>query len=268
VALIPEAVRRDAEESAVSGPEPPAELNMERVLTPRYGLLLLDVPSWNIVERLRMESADAAATVAEVRETLRSRGRSQAAWSVGPSSPPDLVERLLEVGMTPYSEPPFEAHTTCMALVRAPEGAAVEDVVVERAETLEALAAAEEIAAEAFGMSGDQRRDIRAGLEIRLRLQEEGRPWVWQYLASIDGVPVGTARSRMLDSAINLAGAGVLPSARGRGVYRALVAARWDEAVSRGTPALTVQAGAMSRPILERLGFARVAEITILCDRF
>jgi len=38
------------------------------------------------------------------------------------------------------------------------------------------------------------------------------------------------------------------------------VRARWDEAVRRGTPALAVGAGAMSRPILERLGFVQVLE--------
>jgi hypothetical protein len=34
------------------------------------------------------------------------------------------------------------------------------------------------------------------------------------------------------------------PTHRSRGAYRALVHARWLEAVRRGTPALTVQAGA------------------------
>ena len=33
-----------------------------------------------------------------------------------------------------------------------------------------------------------------------------------------------------------------LPDARGRGAYRALVRARWDDAVRRGTPALVVHA--------------------------
>ena len=46
--------------------------------------------------------------------------------------------------------------------------------------------------------------------------------------------------------------------ARGRGAYRAVVRARWDAAVERGTPALAVGAGSMSRPILERLGFEQV----------
>jgi GNAT superfamily N-acetyltransferase len=59
----------------------------------------------------------------------------------------------------------------------------------------------------------------------------------------------------------------VLPEARGRGVYRALVQARWRAAAARGTPALTVQAGRMSRPICERLGFAFLAPIRVFVDQ-
>jgi hypothetical protein len=57
-----------------------------------------------------------------------------------------------------------------------------------------------------------------------------------------------------------------LPEARGRGAFRALVRARWDEAVRRGKPTLLVGAGKMSRPILERLGFATLAELHVLVD--
>ena len=46
----------------------------------------------------------------------------------------------------------------------------------------------------------------------------------------------------------------------------ALVAARYAEAVRRGTPTLVIQAGAMSRPILEGLGFEVVAELQVLVD--
>src|SRR6266508_220738 len=38
----------------------------------------------------------------------------------------------------------------------------------------------------------------------------------------------------------------VLSLARGRGAYRALVAARWQEAERRGVPRLVTQAGALS----------------------
>ena len=45
-----------------------------------------------------------------------------------------------------------------------------------------------------------------------------------------------------------LAGATTLPDYRGRGAFRALVRARWEAAEERGTPALIVGAGKMSRP--------------------
>ena len=65
-----------------------------------------------------------------------------------------------------------------------------------------------------------------------------------------------------------LYGGATVPEARGRGAYRALLRARWDEAVARGTPALITQGGSMSGPILERAGFRRVGHIHMLVDEF
>jgi GNAT superfamily N-acetyltransferase len=65
---------------------------------------------------------------------------------------------------------------------------------------------------------------------------------------------------------VYLAGGNLAEHMRGRGIYRALVRARWNEAERRGTPALVVQAGKMSRPILERLGFETVCEMHTLVD--
>jgi len=264
---ISEAVRAQAEDAFWTGPEPPRELGIERVTTPRYALTMMSVPSWNMVGRLRFEAAETEAAVAEVRATLRARGRPQAAWLVGPRTPPDARRRLVELGMTPYTDPPLEPHSSCMALERPPDAGAVDHVVVTRCETLEDFETAAQVTIEAFGIPEEAQRGMRTTFETRLELQREGRPFVWEYLAAIDGEAVGFGRARMFDTGINLMGAGVLPHARGQGVYRALVAARWEEAVARGTPALTVQAGAMSRPVLEQLGFVTVAEVDVLCDR-
>jgi GNAT superfamily N-acetyltransferase len=87
------------------------------------------------------------------------------------------------------------------------------------------------------------------------------------YLAFVDGELVACGDTTFRPFTGFLAGAVTLPAARGRGAFRALVRARWDEAVRRGTPALTVGAGKMSRPILERLGFETVAELHVLLDR-
>jgi GNAT superfamily N-acetyltransferase len=57
-------------------------------------------------------------------------------------------------------------------------------------------------------------------------------------------------------------GGGTVPERRGRGVYRALVAARAPEARRRGARYLTVDARETSRPILERLGFEPVSQLT------
>lgn len=80
------------------------------------------------------------------------------------------------------------------------------------------------------------------------------------YGAWLDGELVGSARAFFSPRGVLLAGGSTLPAARGRGVYRALVRARWDDAVEAGLPALVVHAGAMSRPILERLGFEQVLQ--------
>jgi hypothetical protein len=63
-----------------------------------------------------------------------------------------------------------------------------------------------------------------------------------------------------------MSGGATIARARGRGAYRALVRARWDDAVARGTPLVAVHAGAMSAPILRRLGFEQVVRFRRLED--
>jgi GNAT superfamily N-acetyltransferase len=65
---------------------------------------------------------------------------------------------------------------------------------------------------------------------------------------------------------VALMGGAVLPAFRGRGVYRALVRRRWDHAIARGTPLLVVQAGAMSAPVLDGLGFVRHGDLHLFVD--
>ena len=62
-----------------------------------------------------------------------------------------------------------------------------------------------------------------------------------------------------VDLFAGLYGGGVEPAYRGKGIYRALVAARADEARRRGYRYLTVDAADTSAPILARLGFEALA---------
>src|SRR5437763_11045802 len=134
-------------------------------------------------------------------------------------------------------------------------------VMARPVETFDEYVTAHEIAFEVFGMPPDQREQALARAKERYgESPSEG------YLAFVDGEPVGFGTARFTDAAAVLYAGSVLPHARGRGAYRALVRARWDDAVARGMPALVTHAGAMSLPILRRLGFSEVATIRILLD--
>lgn len=268
-AAIPEAVRRQAEDVSSAMPDPPPELGMRRIMTSRYCLLATPMPSLTFVEALRLTEDELDDTIEAVRATLREMRRSQALWSVGTSARPDGLAGLLAArGMTPYDDPPLEPSGNCMAIVVPPNVGDVDGVEIQLADTIERLREAERVEGEAFGIADEDRRGLQSILEVRLRLQQEERIALRQWVAYIDGVPVGAARGMLLANGINLSGAAVLPSARGRGAYRALIGQRWREAVERGAPALTVQAGAMSTPVLEQLGFVTVARTEHLRDRF
>ncbi|WP_338865446.1 GNAT family N-acetyltransferase [Myxococcus stipitatus] len=60
----------------------------------------------------------------------------------------------------------------------------------------------------------------------------------------------------------SLWGGSVLADWRGRGLYRAMVDARAREARQRDVPYLFVEAGDMSRPILERIGFQVLSPVS------
>jgi GNAT superfamily N-acetyltransferase len=90
---------------------------------------------------------------------------------------------------------------------------------------------------------------------------------IMNFAAFVDGRVVAAGGIQFTPYGAYLAGGSTHPDYRGRGCYRALVRARWNAAVTRGTPLLAVQAGAMSKPILERLGFRQIATVHALVDR-
>jgi GNAT superfamily N-acetyltransferase len=80
------------------------------------------------------------------------------------------------------------------------------------------------------------------------------------YVAYIEGKPVSCGWMRFAPGSAfaSLWGGSTLADYRGRGLYRALVAARARDAREYGATYLNVDASAMSRPILERLGFQTI----------
>ncbi len=167
--------------------------------------------------------------------------------------------------MIPFEDPPLEPRFAAMVLVAPPEGAA--GVEARRPRTLEEFQAGARVGFDVFGL-GDQDREAFEAQEPRLwELQQQGIA-LRSFVALVDDEVVGGAAVILGENAGFLSGGYTRSDMRGRGVYRALVRARWDAVVEAGIPALTVSAGRMSRPILERLGFQTVGWIDCLLDDF
>ncbi len=262
--MIPDAVRALAEDPAAYEREPAPASGFERLLSDRYCVLLGPVPSFTSVMRVRLQPEEIEETVAEVRRIVSERRHVEPVWWIGGSATPrDLVDRLLALGFRPNEEPGWEPRCTAMALVEPPPAA--NGIFARRVGSLAEFRAADEISGSAFGAPEEDQAELRAIDEQRFAAERRGEAPA-TYLAWADGKPVASARALFTDAGVLLIGGGTLPEARGRGAYRALVRARWDDAVAAGTPALVVRAGAMSKPILERLGFQSVTDIDVLVD--
>jgi GNAT superfamily N-acetyltransferase len=261
--VITDAVRLFAEEPDrhLPEPEPPAK----RLLDDRFVLFFGTTIFQNLVSSVRVGVDDVPSLVDEIRAHV-GPDRRRVAWVVGPScTPADLTARLEGLGFVPADRPPYEPVATAMVLTEEPDVGGTEAVEVRPVETFEDYLVSDEIAGVAFG---DDERALEAYAKVapeRFAAYSARDDYV-RLLAFVDGSAVAVGMANAGEHGLLLGGAGTLPDARGRGAYRALVRARWDEAVKRGTPALVILAGAMSRPIVERAGFRPICELAVLMD--
>jgi hypothetical protein len=262
--MIPEAVRRQALHPFSTLPSSPGTALVEG----RYCFVALHpFPHPQPVEPLpALTLGDVDSAIAEARAVVRDHGRDQLLWLTGPDHP-WLADALAQRGLRNEDSPGFESVENAMALVQAPAGPGGEAVEVTPVTSFDQFRAGMAAELEAFDdMPAEGRARVAAELEERWAeytvAGNPGRRWN----ALLAGRVVGTASGVLGDAGINLFGGGVIGDARGQGVYRALVRARWEAAVEAGRPALTVQAGRMSRPILARMGFAFIAAMPTYVD--
>src|SRR4029077_17878812 len=100
---------------------------------------------------------------------------------------------------------------------------------------------------EAFGSSPAEIAEARSLLPTLFRESTTLRHVVW-----LGGEIVCTGTASPTEHGLLLYGGATAERARGRGAYRALIRARWDEAIALGTPALIPPGGAHVRPGLAR----------------
>lgn len=213
--------------------------------TDRYVLTGEVAHTWTAVECIRLRGDEIAAALAEVDAFMHQTGNVRAAWWLCErSTPDDLEERLLAAGCTIHESDYLNA---AMVLTREPP--AVDGIETRRIETYEEFVESRQLQRTVF--HAESVEDFEAEWE---QLPDPVfAAWIDGRIAAVGRVVFTRVGGYLLSGA-------TAEWARGRGAYRAVVRARWDEAVRRGTPVLAVGAGAMSRPILERLGFEQVLQ--------
>jgi GNAT superfamily N-acetyltransferase len=262
---IPDQVRRQALHPFSTLPLPPGW----RLVEGEYVIAALHpLPFAQPIEaRGRLAATEVDAAIDEARAIVRSHGAELLIWLTGPGHP-WLAGALAERGLRSEDTPGFESVESAMAVVEAPLGPAGGEVEIEvvAVESFEAYAAGVEVELAVFELPPEGRAQMLAGLDERWAEYTVPDSAFRRWNARLGDRVVGTAGAVLGDAGVNMIGGGVLPAARGNGVYRALVNARWEAALERGTPALTVQAGRMSRPVLERLGFQLIGTLPLYVE--
>jgi len=198
----------------------------------RDGYVLVAGPRATWVVRVRRVDIDA----------VRAEAIGRTEWWLGPSSPPDAEATLVAAGFVRDEVPTL----TGMTCVREPP--ATRGVEVRAATAAEVFATEREV-------WGSEPSPPPAANDVE-----------HHFAALVEGELAGTARAVDMQNGVALMGGVVRPVFRRRGVYRALVRARWEHAVARKTPLLVVQAGDMSAPVLDGLGFERHCELRLFVD--
>jgi GNAT superfamily N-acetyltransferase len=199
---------------------------------------------------------DAANADAEIAEQVRALGAQRFEWKLYDyDRPADLGERLHASGFVPE-----DAESLMVAEISAlPRKAVLPDGVrLVRANDPGGLELLMHVHEEVFGSD-------HSGLRRSLLVQLRDAPASTELVVAMAGDrPVCSARIEFPPDRefASLWGGGTLPEWRGRGIYRALVAHRAELAFERGYRYLQVDASDDSRPILERLGFTKIAVTT------
>jgi GNAT superfamily N-acetyltransferase len=264
---VPELVRRAAVFPESDLPSPSPEHPFKQVRRDGYIVGLFPGATFGNIAVQAVDAGRVEPMVQDVRGLLACDGKNRGAWFIAEeASPTGLASRLRQLGMIPFEAPPLEARYAAMALVAEPdvEGPEVE---ARQAATFDEFEAASRLGQELFQTAAEDRAAFAAQAQRLWELQQRWDHYK-SFVALIDGEVVGGAAVIYGENAAFLAGGFTRADMRGRGIYRALIRARWDAAVAHGTPALTVGAGRMSRPILERVGFGTVGWIDCLLDDF
>jgi GNAT superfamily N-acetyltransferase len=202
-------------------------------------------------------AADPERVLAVATEQTRVWGADRVTVPVMLAAPTGLEELLLSRGAAPYETVDVLAAdlTGPGPLLDAPDG-----IELWWQLNVRTVLDGAGVALEAFG-EGAIPDEATARELARLNAADLDAGVGTSLVAYLDSQPVGTAGVTVVGWTARLWGGAVVPAARGRGVYRAMLQARLDLAVERGaTMALVKGRVATSGPILRRAGFQAYGE--------
>ena len=185
-------------------------------------------------------------------------GIRQVEWKTrGHDHAPGLHEALVAAGFEPEEpESVMVGDAALLALdVDLPEGVSVRQVHDE-VDVRRMM----QVAGEIFG---DDDETVQAMTEELLERVRSGDP-VELWVAELDGEIVSTGRLEPVDGTdfAGVWGGATRAEHRGRGIYRALTAARARSAIAHGKRWINSDSTEFSRPILERSGLVKVTTTT------
>jgi GNAT superfamily N-acetyltransferase len=202
-----------------------------------------------------LPSGDVDALIARTVAYFAARGEAFEWKTYGHDRPADLPSRLRQAGLVAEPRETVLIGETSRMAVRPvlPGGVAVREVTDW--DDLARIAALQE---EVW----DEDQPWLAGELAELLAADPDHVTIM--VAEVDGEVVSNGRLEIVPGTefAGLWGGATLAAWRGRGIYRALVAARAVRARERGVRYLQVDASDDSRPILERLGFVAVTTTT------
>jgi GNAT superfamily N-acetyltransferase len=214
-------------------------------------------PSWTSVQWSRTDRP-VPDLVEEVGALALGRGSAAVRWWVkGDTTPPDTAEVLVGLGFRLAETVDVLALDLTAAVEDLVQRLAVpHEVTVTVAEDEEQLRIAGDIRGAALCFDPPSSAQLAHALRTAEEARRTGSWTEREWLAWVDGEPVGQAGCTLAGDVARLWGGGVLAAARGRGVYRALLAERCQAAMSAGAQIALVKGRVgSSGPILRRAGF-------------
>lgn len=209
-------------------------------------------PSWIVWSDLSEDDADAV--IAGERAYFAALGRGFEWKHFEHDAPADLPARLTAAGFQ------RQAPEALLALDLGSPPAWLDE---ER--TVDVRAVGPEGIEDFAAVTGAVWPDLGTTWLARLREELVANPERTRlFVAYVKGRPASVGRLEATPDSpfVGAYGGATLPASRGRGLYRALVAARARFAQDLGARFVTVDAGAMSEPILRRLGFVHLITTT------